>query len=42
MDMMVVVLLVFIGLFSALVNVVLAPRSKVPQQGKAKKTEETT
>lgn len=39
--MMVLVLLVFIGIFSALVNWLLAPRSKVPQGSKSYITEGT-
>ena len=39
--MLVVILLVFIGIFNALVNVLLAPRSKVPQSHQKKKTEGT-
>jgi iron(III) transport system permease protein len=36
--MMVVILLVFIGIFNGAINMLLAPRSKVPQS--KKKTEE--
>ena len=42
--MMVVILLVFIGIFNGLINLLLAPRSKVPKGSKAatfKKAEET-
>lgn len=39
--MMVIVLLVFIGIFSALVNWLLAPRSRIPVAGKSHKTEGT-
>ena len=36
--MMVIILLVFIGIFNGAINMLLAPRSKVPQS--KKKTEE--
>lgn len=39
--MMVLILLVFIGIFNALVNWLLAPRSRVPRQSKSYKTEGT-
>lgn len=39
--MMVIVLLVFIGIFGMLVNKILAPRSKVPQAKKKNQTKET-
>ena len=41
--MMVIILLVFIGIFNGLINLLLAPRSKVPKQADSlKKTEGTT
>ena len=40
--MMVVILLVFIGIFNGLINLLLAPRSRVPKgAGIHEKTEET-
>ncbi len=39
--MMVVILLVFIGIFNGLINMLLAPRSKVPQAREAAKSEKT-
>ena len=38
--MMVVILLVFIGIFNGVINLLLAPRSRVPQ-AKSEKTEGT-
>ena len=41
--MMVIILLVFIGIFNGLINLLLAPRSRVPKgAGIHEKTEETT